>query len=107
MNVRMTNIGDAPGWALMDTIGMAQLELPDHELVFRPDRLDPVAVADCLMDLARSTLQRGEPNATAPSVDGPEGPWRCCGITEQPRMPAPRRTLRWLPEGEEPPEWLR
>ncbi len=103
-NVRMMTVGDAPGWALMDTVGMDQLELPDHEAGFERDRYDPNAVAGWLTDLCLYTLDAGDVIAPAHTIDGPGGLWRCHSVTEEPRMPAPRRALRWFPDGAELPD---
>lgn len=103
VSVRLATVDDAPGWALMDTVGMDQLELPDHEVVFEQERVDPNDVAGWLMDLCLYTLEAGDVIAPTHTVDGPGGLWRCDGVTEDPRLPAPRRTLQWSPEAATPP----
>lgn len=105
-HVRMVNIEDAPGWALMDTVGMEQLFLPDHEACFDESR-EPDEVAIFLLNLALYLVQNGEVIEQGHTVDGPGGTWRCRVASDEPLMAPPRRTLRWFPDDVRIPDVLR
>ena len=100
-NVRLMNIDEQ--WALMDTVGMAQLDAPDHEACFTRG-YDPVEVAAFLRDISLYRLQQGDVIRDDNTTDGPgRTRWRARAF-EEPLAEPPRTTLRWLPEdGSEPP----
>ncbi len=103
-HVRFAHIGEAEGWAVMDTVGLSQLHQHDHEAIFRPEELNPNEVAGWLHQLAHYLHQQGPVIEAGHTVDGPGGTWRCQAIHSDPLMPAPRSVLRWHPEGAALPE---
>lgn len=93
-NVRMFRA--APGWTLMDTVGMGQLDRDDLEVV-APDAIDPNEVAGFLRSLADYLTRQGPVIRDGHTVDGPGGRWRAGG-TDAAADP-PRRVLRLVPDG--------
>ena len=106
-HARFVHVSDAPGWSLMDTVGLDALFLPDQEACFRPEAISPDAVHGFLLDLACYLVQEGEVVKPGDTVEGPGGVWRCHAAPENALRPAPRRTLRWFPEGEDVPAVFR
>lgn len=105
------------GWSVMDTVGNAQLGLPDVELVLRADRWD-LADADGLLRNLTLELLRGWPAETGDTVPGPaargssrqapptEVPWRVTRCASGVADP-PRPTVRLVAQdGAEPPAAL-
>ena len=95
-NIRLFNLPE--DWSAMDSVGMWQLDAPDHEAGFLSERYEPDEVACFLRDLELYMLHSGEVIADGDSVDGPgDVIWRVRtsddGLTDP-----PRNTLRWLPE---------
>lgn len=103
-NVRMFSVDG--GWAFMDTIGMEQVAVTDQEACFRPTDVDPNDVAPFLRELTLYLLERGAIIDDGHTVDGPGGAWRAAKH-ERSLAPAPRGTVRWTREGDDPPEVLR
>lgn len=102
-NVRFFRIGDAKGWALMDTIGMEQLGVTDIEAAFPMADIEPDAVAGFLRDLSLFHLNESPTLETGDTIEGPGGVWRA-SLHETSLVPAPRATIRWRPTfGEKPP----
>ena len=106
-HARFVHVSDAPGWSLMDTVGLDALFLPDQEACFRPEAISLDAVHGFLLDLACYLVQEGEVVKPGDTVEGPGGVWRCHAAPENALRPAPRRTLRWFPEGEDVPAVFR
>jgi hypothetical protein len=104
-NVRLFNLDD--GWLMMDTIGMHQLDLPDHEACFRKGAFHPNDVANFLRNASLYLLNQGEIVKDGNTMDGPgKCRWQAKSF-EKPLSPAPRRVLRWLPsDGYKPPQRL-
>jgi hypothetical protein len=108
-NLRFLQIADLDGWALVDCIGLPQLDLPDHEVWFRKEVYDPREVAVFLRRMGYAALR------TAPIEDGQEamGPgnrrWRALADRIS-VVPAPRPVIRWIAldgsESELPPVLL-
>lgn len=104
-NVRMAKIGELPGWMLMDTVGMEQLEVADHEACFQFERYEPAEVANFLRNTSEYVRQEGDVIKDGDTTDGPGGKWR--GVHRQSLLVPPRPTLRWVPAGAEVPEELK
>ena len=86
------------GWALMDTVGNAQLGLPDVEACFRPGAYDCGEVDHYLRNVSLFLLRRGGVIADGDTLDGPGGVrWRARGH-ENGLADPPRRVLRLTPE---------
>jgi len=101
-NVRLFNLSDEV--CLMDTVGMGQLDTPDHEACFRADAFDPDDVDLFLRNISLYVLDNGDHVKDGDTVDGPgEVSWRALRLEEGLGAP-PRAALRWSPEnGDELP----
>lgn len=105
-NVRMVKLADHEGWMLMDTVGLEQLDVPDHEALFAKD-YDPSEVAGFLRNAADYVAQNGPVIQDGDTMDGPGGiHWQ--GATfEEPLWNPPRTVIRWFPcDDVAPPEAL-
>jgi hypothetical protein len=96
-NVRLFNLqGHAP-WVVMDTVGMAQLDGPDHEACCDGGAYDLSAVASFLRNAADYIFEHGEVIQNGDTMDGP-GNLRWQGVAfENGLFDPPRRVIRWLP----------
>jgi hypothetical protein len=109
-NLRFIELGDLPGWSLVDSIGMMQLDVPDHDAFYRRERYDPREVALFLRHAAWVSLQQGRPFGDGEVAMGPgRRRWRAYA-DRLAVVPAPRNVVRWIPldgsESELPPELL-
>ena len=103
-NVRLFRLED--GWLMMDTVGNAQLDLPDLEACFRSAGYDCGGVDFFLRDLTLYLLRNGEVIAHGDTTGGPgEVSWRA-RVLDESMSPPPRRVLRFVPEdgAEVPPQ---
>lgn len=102
-NVRYFALGDAEGWAVMDTIGNEQFGVHDLEACFPTAVVEPDALALWLRDVSLYLLRSGPVIENGHTMEGPGGVWRA-HVMEESLAPAPRPTLRWVPTfGESPP----
>ena len=95
MNLR----GVADGWMLMDSVGLAQLDLPDLEAVFAETAFRPNEVAGFLRNISLYVAGQGDVFQEGHTTDGPGNTrWRAMrfdnGLTDP-----PRRTVRFSAEG--------
>ena len=97
-NVRIYDLSEhAAGWSLQDTVGLAQLDIPDQEAVFMKKRYDPEEVAQFLRSVSMYILENGMVIADGDTIDGVGGiPWQGFLHNEGLASP-PRETLRWFP----------
>jgi Domain of unknown function (DUF4261) len=96
-NVRMFRI--TPDWTLMDTIGMEQLDAPDHEACFPTNEYNPSEVANFLRNASEYVRCSGPVIKDGNTMDGPGGVrWFARSVAES-IAPRPREVLRWLPSG--------
>ena len=105
VNVRFVTFAGTE-WALMDTVGMQQLDLKDHEVCF-PNSIEPDEVASFLRNVCLARLDYGDNIGDRHTVEIAGGRhWRA-HFNEEPRLEPPRETLRWFPvAGPPPPETL-
>jgi len=98
-NVRMSSLrGAADGWMLMDTVGFAQLDLPDLEAVFVETAFRPNDVGRFLRTLSLYVAGQGDVFKEGHTTDGPDDVrWRAMRFDEGLTDP-PRRTVRFFPE---------
>lgn len=77
LNVRLFNVADE-GDCVMDTLGLATLNLPDLQTRFHKSG-DPTRIAVHLYNLATHLIERGDVLRTGDTVEGPDqrGLWRC------------------------------
>lgn len=97
-NVRLYNLNDrAPGWCLMDTVGMAQLDAADHEAIFPSARYKTGEVAGFLLNVAAYIAESRAVISNGDTIDGPGNlNWQATHA-EQGQVPPPRAVIRWLP----------
>jgi hypothetical protein len=93
-SIRFTKVED--NWMLADTVGMAQLGLPDHEFFLNRNTHDVGECAAFPLSLAIYLLKNPGAIRGGHTADGPGGAWRA----EEPRrclQDPPRKILRWCP----------
>lgn len=100
-NVRFFNLTDKLGF--MDTVGNAQLDIPDIEVLFPKAAYDPGTI-DYYMRNVTHYLREIHPRAIASgeSIDGPDETnlsWTA-EVIEDPIVTPPRRALRLYPKAE-------
>jgi hypothetical protein len=102
-NVRMQNLrGMADGWLLLDTVGLAQLDLPDLEAVFAETAFRPDEVVRFLRKISLYVAGQGDVFEDGHTTDGPgDTRWRATRFDDALTDP-PRRTVRFSPEGGPP-----
>lgn len=94
-NVRLFNIDET--WALMDTVGNWQLEIPDIEACFVVDDYEVNEVANFLRNASNYLIQSGAIINDGETMDGP-GDLRWAAIQfENGICDPPRETLRFVP----------
>lgn len=91
--------------SLVDTVGMARVELPDLEVPFVAS-LDPNEVVRFVRNVCVYHLGRDEPIPSGDTIDGPGGRYRAHAF-DQALVAPPRPVLRLLLEGNAFPEVLR
>jgi len=94
-HVRLFDIDER--WALMDTVGLDRLFLPDLEVVFTK-ATDPNVVADMLRNASAYLISNGAVIEDGHTLDGPEGTLRVHARETALGQP-PRAVLRLVPEG--------
>lgn len=107
-NVRFFRLDRPPQvWSLMDTVGMSQLDVPDHEACFQLDAYEPGEIDNFLRDVSAHVVETGDRIENGDTFDGPgETPWRGFIVRRNDIRP-PRDTVRWFPlDDREPPEEL-
>ena len=96
-NVRLLRIEDYEPWLLMDTVGMSQLDVSDHEAAFERGRYNLSEVANFLRNASAYVLEKGPVIKDRDTMDGPGG-IRWQGETfDKPICDPPREVIRWLP----------
>jgi hypothetical protein len=91
------------GWLIMDSVGNAQLDLPDVEVCVPPDRYDLGQIDPFIRNVTHYLMLNGEVIRNGHTIDGPgETRWRAL-TRDDGLVSPPRRTLRFFPEdGSEP-----
>jgi hypothetical protein len=99
-NVRVCGLDDwAPGsgWCLMDTVGMGQLDAPDHEAIFLSAAYDGRDVKAFLQNAAAYILENGPIIFSGETMGGPgDVLWQATRL-EKGRLVPERAVIRWLP----------
>lgn len=94
-NVRLFNLTD--DWALMDCVGLAQLDACDHEVAFPKQLAEPQDVDSFIRNVALYLLKKGDIIKDGDTIDGPANlKWQARHFEAGLNDPA-RRVLRWLP----------
>jgi hypothetical protein len=97
-NVRFFRFeGTNPEWALMDTVGMGQLDASDHEACFLLDAHSPNEVGSFLRNVSAYVVEHGPVIREGDTVDGPGNvKWQGFNLKEG-RIAPPRKVIRWFP----------
>jgi len=97
-NLRLFALQDLDGFAMMDTIGMPQLDVFDHEAFFPKDKYDPRELGAFLREASYFTLIKGASSVTDGIITRGPGKrdWRAL-IDRDALVPAPRPVIRWIP----------
>lgn len=92
------------GWALMDTVGMGQLDVSDLEACFPSRSFAPKEVDGFLRSCSVYLFQKGDVVMNGDTMDGPGGiRWRGYHLDDG-VCPPPRQVIRWFPlDGSKPP----
>lgn len=104
-NVRLFRAEDS--WALMDTVGMGQLDMPDMEAIYDTNRYEPAEVERFLRNASLYLMGSEEEFEDGDAADGPgDISWNAMVCDESLSDP-PRETIRWIADdGSDPPESL-
>jgi hypothetical protein len=85
-----------PEWWMLDTVGMIQLDAPDHEVWFRAGTHDPTEIANFLRNLCVYEVEKA-PTIKAGDVTSGPGKFAWQAITaDNGRMMPQRRVIRWF-----------
>ncbi|HTC92852.1 MAG TPA: DUF4261 domain-containing protein [Terriglobales bacterium] len=96
-NVRLFNL--APDWLLMDTVGLWQLDMPDHEAVFPKDHFNPSDVSKFLRNAPLYVMRGGREIKDNDTMDGPaDAHWQAVRFL-RPLVKPPREVFCWVPQG--------
>ncbi len=95
-NVRLFQLSSE--WSLMDTIGMEQLDVDDHEACFRTGDYAPQDVDSFLRNATDFVRENGPVIEDGNTMDGPGGVRWVAKRAEESLAPRPRRVLRWFPQ---------
>jgi hypothetical protein len=100
-NVRFQTVDTSGAWAIMDTVGMAQMDLPDVEAAFpqdKHDRFPALEVEAFLRNQSLRLLQDRNAFAAPIALKGPGGvPWRSSGPMAEGLYGPTRKVIRFLP----------
>jgi hypothetical protein len=103
-NQRQFRLGASSDWMLVDTVGMRQLAIPDHEALFQEGRYGFGQVSNLLLNVAQYTLARGAAISPGDVIPGPAQMRWQAHAAEEAQVDPPRPVLRWLPmDGTTPP----
>ncbi len=104
-NVRLFHANEK--WALMDTVGNAQFDLPDLEAIYESEKFEPSEIETFLRSASLYMLQNDEEVEDGDTADGPgEISWMAMECYDALSDP-PRETIRWVPQdGSTPPDDL-
>jgi hypothetical protein len=87
-------------WVLMDTVGMWQLDVADHEAVFKKEVSAPSYVADFLRNISLYFLNDGIDAGVVVQVEGPGGIQWQGELYDNGVIQPPRQTVRWVRQDE-------
>jgi hypothetical protein len=96
-NVRFFKFNDLdPEWWMLDTVGMVQFDVPDHEVWFRADTNDLTEVATFLRKMCAYAVKEAPTFKDGDVTSGPgKFIWQAFNGKHGRMMPA-RRVVRWL-----------
>jgi hypothetical protein len=100
-NIRFQMVDSSSHWAIMDTVGMAQMDLPDLEAAFPQDkqeRFPPAEVEEFLRNQSLRLLQERNAFTHPMTLNGPgNAQWRSSGVLAAGFSGPPRKVIRFLP----------
>ena len=102
----MSLVGELNGECVRDTVGMSQLDAPDHEACLQSDAYVPTEVGNFLRNACAYVVAHGPIIRDGDTMDGPAKlKWQGFRIKEG-RMAPPREVIRWFPQDQRraPPE---
>jgi hypothetical protein len=110
VSLRPVELAELAGWAVVDTLGLWQLDRPDHEAFFRQDRYELRDVALFLHHALERSLRDGLSTREGEIALGPgRQRWRA-HVDRLALVPMPRPVVRWVAldgsESQIPPELL-
>jgi hypothetical protein len=94
-NVRLFNLN--ADWALMDCVGLGQLDASDHEVAFPKGLAEPQDVDSFIRNITLYLLKKGDIIKDGDTIDGPAGRKWQGRFFETGLNDPPRGVLRWLP----------
>ncbi len=104
-NVRLFHAEEQ--WALMDTVGNAQFDLPDLEAVFQSGKYEPAEVTAFLRNATFYMLHNEDEVDDGDTADGPGDVTWLAMVCFDALSDPPRETVRWIPQdGTTPPDEL-
>jgi hypothetical protein len=96
-NVRFFKLPTDPLWNLMDTVGMSQLDAPDHEAFYQSTAYEPGEVDAFLRIMSSYIVTKGPIIQHGDTADGPGNvKWQGFHVSEALIEPA-RPVIRWFP----------
>lgn len=98
-NIRMYRLPEED-WVLMDTVGMWQLDVADHEALFRNGSSNPQDVADFLRNISFYFLKDSIEAGIVVQVQGPGGIEWQGELYDNGVLQPPRQTVRWYRQDE-------
>ncbi|MDX2005682.1 MAG: DUF4261 domain-containing protein, partial [Meiothermus sp.] len=98
-NVRLLNSDERPDWLMMDTVGNWQLDIPDHELLFRRGEFDPSDLETFLRGVSLYVLEKGTIIKNGDTIQGPGGLMLEARRLETATFDPPRSVFRWSVQG--------
>jgi Domain of unknown function (DUF4261) len=99
VNARMFDIG--AGWAMADSVGLEQFDLPDQEVLFSQEAMQSVDAIAFVKNLAMHFIQNHPEVCSGDTAGGPgESVWEAV-VLGQGSLPPHRKVVRWLPENRE------
>ncbi|MNL65333.1 hypothetical protein D3C87_1896530 [compost metagenome] len=84
----------------MDTVGMWQLDVADHEAIFKKEASAPSYVADFLRNISLYFLKDGIDAGVVVQVEGPGGIQWQGELYDNGVIQPPRQTVRWVRQDE-------
>jgi len=100
-NVRFFKLENVnPAWYFMDTVGMSQLDAPDHEAFFQSGAYEPGYIYPFLRTMSAYVVEQGPIIRDGDTADGPgDVRWQGFNIGEGRIATPPREVIRWFPPG--------
>jgi hypothetical protein len=99
-NVRIFKFDDTqPRWGFMDTVGMSQLDAPDHEACFQSGAYEPSDVGNFLRNACAYVIAHGPVIRSGDTMDGPgDVKWQGFRLKQGFMATPPREVIRWFPQ---------